>query len=242
MNMCDLILRKEKWWEILKGENIDVVFDCVGGYESWKNSSKVLHKKGNYVTIVGDYEYGKSMGFGGLIVRGFSGLKRKFMSLFNNPGYYDFLMDNKKGLNELLQMLSKDQIELKLDDETPHNLSNYKEMMSKSMKHKAHGKLILNMDRKYYNKDNENDTNTNDDNKSNDIENKESKNDESKINDVNNEDNNNNDNNIDVNNNDNTNNDESKDIDKPIENESNPNDNNNENQTKNNENNDDKND
>ena len=43
---------KEKWYEELKGEDFDVVYDTVGGSsESWDGSHQVLTSDGSYVTI-----------------------------------------------------------------------------------------------------------------------------------------------------------------------------------------------
>jgi len=38
----------------LKGKNLDIVFDCVGGYEGWEAAKVGLKKGGTFVTIVGD--------------------------------------------------------------------------------------------------------------------------------------------------------------------------------------------
>ena len=43
------------WWEVLAGHDYDIVYDCVGGPESWPNSHKVLKSSGGrFVTITGD--------------------------------------------------------------------------------------------------------------------------------------------------------------------------------------------
>ncbi len=43
------------WWEELKGENIDLIFDCVGGPDAWTHASEVLKPKtGRFISLVGD--------------------------------------------------------------------------------------------------------------------------------------------------------------------------------------------
>ena len=139
--------RNAKWEEVLKGENFDVIYDCVGGINSWNNAPKVLKKNGNYVTIVGDVEHGAGMEISALVKAGASMVSRKFWSLFDNPNYYHILMDNKKGLKDLLKMLSLGTIKIIVDEESPYNLNNVKDMLNKSIQHKAHGKLVLKIDR-----------------------------------------------------------------------------------------------
>eukprot|EP00490_Sorites_sp_Unknown_P012409 CAMPEP_0114678412 /NCGR_PEP_ID=MMETSP0191-20121206/51705_1 /TAXON_ID=126664 /ORGANISM="Sorites sp." /LENGTH=438 /DNA_ID=CAMNT_0001952375 /DNA_START=25 /DNA_END=1341 /DNA_ORIENTATION=- len=139
--------RNAKWEEVLKGENFDVIYDCVGGVNSWNNAPKVLKKNGNYVTIVGDVEHGAGMEISALVKAGASMVSRKFWSLFDNPNYYHILMDNKKGLKDLLKMLSLGTIKIIVDEESPYNLNNIKDMLNKSIQHKAHGKLVLKIDR-----------------------------------------------------------------------------------------------
>ena len=41
------------WHEHLKDQGYDVIFDCVGGKESWQSAHKILKKDGAFVTIVG---------------------------------------------------------------------------------------------------------------------------------------------------------------------------------------------
>jgi len=85
---------KEKWWEILKGQKYDIIYDCVGGYEAWRNSWQVLKPDGSFVTICGDR--GGKLGVGKLLSSGLSAVNRKFWSLFGNPNYGTVLADNKR--------------------------------------------------------------------------------------------------------------------------------------------------
>jgi len=86
--------KTEKWWEVLKGQNFDIVYDCVGGYEAWQMSARVLKPTGSFVTICGDK--GGKLGIGKLLSVGMSSINRKFWSLFGNPNYGSVLADNKR--------------------------------------------------------------------------------------------------------------------------------------------------
>lgn len=54
--------KNEQWSEKLKGENIDIIYDTVGGLQSWEKAPLVLKKNGYFVTIVGDSEHGSNDG------------------------------------------------------------------------------------------------------------------------------------------------------------------------------------
>ncbi|CAF3753000.1 unnamed protein product, partial [Adineta steineri] len=41
--------------EELKGENYDIVYDCVGGIKQWISAQKILKQYGQFITLVGDY-------------------------------------------------------------------------------------------------------------------------------------------------------------------------------------------
>lgn len=46
--------RNDDVGEILKGQNFDLVFDCVGGKDYWNAGQKILARKGQYVSVSGD--------------------------------------------------------------------------------------------------------------------------------------------------------------------------------------------
>jgi len=78
---------KDKWWEVLKGKDIDVIYDGVGGTESWQHAkSGVLSKHGWYMSLIGDhpeekFTAGMMMKLGGEI------MGRKFVSNFGGTNY-----------------------------------------------------------------------------------------------------------------------------------------------------------
>eukprot|EP01006_Ploeotia_vitrea_P021829 TRINITY_DN54237_c0_g1_i3.p1 TRINITY_DN54237_c0_g1~~TRINITY_DN54237_c0_g1_i3.p1 ORF type:complete len:216 (-),score=26.47 TRINITY_DN54237_c0_g1_i3:88-735(-) len=51
----------ENWWEVAEfaAEKFDVIFDLVGGKQSWRTASKkrVLKRTGRYITLTGDHRY-----------------------------------------------------------------------------------------------------------------------------------------------------------------------------------------
>ena len=62
--------KNEDWTQILKDYNLDAIYDCVGGQESWDQCRKqnILKQDGYYITIVGDTQHGDNYGFGKSLV------------------------------------------------------------------------------------------------------------------------------------------------------------------------------
>eukprot|EP01083_Nonionella_stella_P077691 212273_1 len=131
------------WYEALQGKNYDVIFDCVGGRDSWDEAHKVLKKDGSFVTIVGDEKYGQSTTLGKLSGQAASVINRKFWSLWKNPNYSNFLMNPTDGLGDILTGMQQGKLKPVLDDASPWKLENFMEMFEKQMSHQAHGKLVL---------------------------------------------------------------------------------------------------
>lgn len=69
--------------EELKGENYDIVYDCVGGQQQWISAQQILKPYGQFITIVGDdIKSGISMKYIANLVA--SLFNRKFWSIFGS--------------------------------------------------------------------------------------------------------------------------------------------------------------
>jgi len=131
--------KTEKWWETLKGQNYDIIYDCVGGYESWQNSALVLKKTGSFVTICGD-KSGK-LSVGRILSVTMSGLNRKFWSLFGNPNYGSVLADNKRvdQLDVIRRWVEEGKVKSVLEKTFP--LSEVSQLFALSMSYVSFGVL-----------------------------------------------------------------------------------------------------
>jgi len=86
---CDEVIdyTKDKWWELLKGKDIDIIYDGVGGGESWQHGkSGVLGKHGWYLTLTGDHPEQK-FSAGTLTKIAGEVMGRKFASNFGGANY-----------------------------------------------------------------------------------------------------------------------------------------------------------
>lgn len=82
--------------EELKGENYDVVYDCVGGEEQWIAAQKILKRGGSFVTIVGD-DKKSEVTLKAVASVGSSLINRKFWSVFGSSHHnYIFLLLNQR--------------------------------------------------------------------------------------------------------------------------------------------------
>lgn len=132
-----------KWWEVLKGQNFDIIYDCVGGFESWVNSSLVLKKSGSFVTPVGDGGAHK-LTVGALLKLGGSIINRKFWNFVgSSPRYGLIMLDNKRGdqLEIVRGYIEAGQIKAIVEKE--YNFDDFVEMFKHSMNGRAKGKLTL---------------------------------------------------------------------------------------------------
>jgi NADPH:quinone reductase-like Zn-dependent oxidoreductase len=77
------------WWEDLEHQDIDVILDCVGGYESYERSATVLKPtSGRFITLVGDDTDTNLSTVSNVIETGAKVVNRKFWSLFGYNGYH----------------------------------------------------------------------------------------------------------------------------------------------------------
>lgn len=84
---------KQKWWETLKGEKLDLIFDTVGDADSWEHGKSLLHKHGTFAQIA--RKGGSGFGFVASIVG------RKIASWFGEPNFKFFLTDVTHGAEQL---------------------------------------------------------------------------------------------------------------------------------------------
>ncbi|CAF2844295.1 unnamed protein product [Rotaria sp. Silwood2] len=67
----------------LKGQNYDVVYDCVGGQQQWISARQILKIGGQFITIVGD-DTNPVLSFKWIATIGSSVINRKFWSIFSS--------------------------------------------------------------------------------------------------------------------------------------------------------------
>jgi len=133
--------KTEKWWEVLKGQHFDIVYDCIGGYEAWQMSHQVLKSTGSFVTICGDR--GGKLGVGKLVSVGLASVNRKFWSFFSNPNYISVLADNKRPdqLDMIRRWVEEDKVKVIL--EKTFTLNQVADLFALSISGRSRGKAAI---------------------------------------------------------------------------------------------------
>ena len=133
----------------LKGEQFDVVYDCVGGQQQWISAQQILKPHGQFITIVGD-DTKSILSAKAIVSTGSSIVNRKFWSVFGSAhhNYTLFLLQaNSRILEEMTtKFIETDQVKPVIDtvfDWKKDGIEALYSMYEKSKSGKAQGKLIL---------------------------------------------------------------------------------------------------
>ncbi|ETO13238.1 hypothetical protein RFI_24138 [Reticulomyxa filosa] len=135
--------KDQKWWEELKGQKFDIIYDTVGGQQSWEKAGDILKEKGIFTTIVGDAAANKAT-YSSVIGTGLSLVNRKFWSVC---GYMDYnlliKLHSNKGLREIFTWFAEGKISVLVDESSPYEFSEEgaKAMYAKQISQSCHGKL-----------------------------------------------------------------------------------------------------
>lgn len=128
----------------LKGKELDIVFDCVGGIEGWRAAQGALKKDGKFVTIVGDNN--------GLVKTMAGAAFRMVKSMFPGTANYKIFLTSTKppavteDMKKLTKLVEAGKVKPILDGRSFElTTEGVHEMIEASMSHRAKGKLILNV-------------------------------------------------------------------------------------------------
>jgi len=147
----------QKQWAVeLAGANYDVIFDTVGGKESYDNSFKVLKKGGVFTTIAGDkqgndkdgkLDFKTAASVGGAVVG------RKLASWFGSPSYQYFMLDaasdkTRHELDHTTKLI--DEGKVKVTIQKTYELKDVVSMWEESAGGRVRGKLTMKFDAQEY--------------------------------------------------------------------------------------------
>ncbi|CAF1038286.1 unnamed protein product [Rotaria sordida] len=133
----------------LKGQNYDVVYDCVGGEQQWISAQQILKQGGQFITIVGD-DTKSVVSLKSIATIGSSIINRKFWSVFSSThhGYIlHFLSQTPEDLDDIrTNYIETDKVKPLIDtvyDWRKDGVEALHLLYEKSKSGKAQGKLIL---------------------------------------------------------------------------------------------------
>jgi NADPH:quinone reductase-like Zn-dependent oxidoreductase len=133
--------QKESWWEVLKEENVDIVYDTMGGPGVWDHALQVLKKDGTFVTIAGDG--GEALTVGRLLSIGATIMNRKFWSVFGSPRFH--LITTSPNWTDLfdLRKLFDENHALRPVVERVYPLQQARAAFEEHMKGRTRGKIVI---------------------------------------------------------------------------------------------------
>jgi len=137
--------KNEEWSKVLGNYNVDAIYDCVGGQDSWDlcRTQHVLKMDGRYATIVGDQMHGEELTVGSILGTGLSLMNRKFWGAVGHQKY-DFVMaDSSRNLRDITALIDGGKIKAVLDAESPFKFEEFQKVFEKCKNHSARGKLVL---------------------------------------------------------------------------------------------------
>ena len=95
--------------EELRGENYDVVYDCIGGQQHWISAQQILKHGGDFITLVGD-DPNTVLSFQWVLNTALSLINRKFWSIFGS-NHHHYIMHAHKQTPENLDHIRTNYIE-----------------------------------------------------------------------------------------------------------------------------------
>ncbi|CAF0820462.1 unnamed protein product [Rotaria sordida] len=149
-NQLHIIDYNEKDFEHeLKGQNYDVVYDCIGGEQQWISAQQVLKCGGQFITIVGD-DRKSIISLKSLVSVGSSLINRKFWSIFGSSHHnyiFHFVNQNFQELDDIrTKYIETGKVKPLIDtiyDWQKDDVEALYLLYEKSKSEKAQGKLIL---------------------------------------------------------------------------------------------------
>ena len=118
---CDEVVnyRTHKWEELLKGRNVDVFFDAIGGENVFEFSKAVLKPSGAFVTVAGDRQ--SALSFGSVANLVAYVVSRKLMSWVSRAPYFHYTMkaETPAKMAQLASWLADGQLRAVLDAGSP---------------------------------------------------------------------------------------------------------------------------
>ena len=140
---------EQDFGEELKGEEYDLVCDCVGGQHQWTSAQRILKRGGSFLTFVGD-DTKSELTFKAAVSIGASIINRKFWSIFG-PAHHRYAyhkqQDGFVDLDDLrTNFIENGKVKPLIDTVTDWRTGGVEALYSlyeKSKSGKAQGKLIL---------------------------------------------------------------------------------------------------
>ncbi|GLD97890.1 hypothetical protein PINS_up006587 [Pythium insidiosum] len=135
--------RSAKWWEVLEGQDLDFVFDCIGCDDSWQNCNRALARKGRYVGISGQPDpqirsIWQLLGFIGFVMK-------RSLNPFSTSYTLVSCFPTGREVREVVDFADQGKLRAVLDPSSPFpfSLEGMLAALEIQRSHHAKGKLVL---------------------------------------------------------------------------------------------------
>ena len=138
--VCDY--HEENWWEKWKDEGIRLIYDCVGGTESWVHAQSFL-QGGHFITIAGDRQ--DKLGASTLVDAGARIAWRKAASWFTSAPRYTFhtAYPDGESLQAVVDLIKSGRLRPVVDSSYPFTSKGVSDAFRKLMGGRCVGKVIV---------------------------------------------------------------------------------------------------
>lgn len=133
--------KEESVADALKGKELDLVIDTIGGLEYWEAAQGALKTGGKFVTLVGDG--------GGMVTTIANMFWRKLKSFFGSPSYSVCITNTKApdviaDMKTITEFVEAGKVKPVMDDKAYElTTKSIHDLIRASMSHRAKGKLVL---------------------------------------------------------------------------------------------------
>jgi len=143
---ADLVIdyTTQDWTIELRGKDLDVVYDCVGGRSHWYNCPKVLKPSwGKYIAVAPD-DPDADVSCSLLLGMVGGSINRKFWSFFGHPGYYMVQSSpNAEYLAEVVRLHADGKLKVVIDSVHPFTTEGVRAALDKVAGRHTSGKVLI---------------------------------------------------------------------------------------------------
>ena len=128
-----------------RNEQIDIVFDCVGGLETEKDAITVLKKTGRFITFVGPIKYigDRKLSWLEITKMFLYALRRSLVTRFSGPRYIWSAKSLTKRLPEAMRLAVKHKMHVPIEKTIPLEAEAVSEAIKLTTSHRTRGRIVI---------------------------------------------------------------------------------------------------
>jgi len=131
-----------------RNEQVDIVFDCVGGLEIEEDAFAVLKKTGRFITLVGPVKYigDRKLSWLEITRMVLHMLRRSLVTRFSGPRYISSVKSLTKTLPEAMRLAVKHKMHVPIEKTIPLEAEAVSEAIELVVSHRTRGRIVINIE------------------------------------------------------------------------------------------------